>query len=414
MWRLSNYEFFIGFRYLLSRKHNALLSVITVISVIGVALGTTALTVVLSVVSGFEQDFQRKILGNNAPLILFKAAGPIRNAEEVIQKVEQVEGVKAASPFLYSEVLLHGQSGRSAGVVLYGIDPKKIGDVTSLGRDMTDGKLDDLNAKEDHLPGIVVGQALAQNNLYLFPGSTVDVVSPAGELTPFGFGPKVRRFEVRGVFKSGLYEYDAKSSYIALADAQRFFGRVGEVSGVQINVDVLDKAKSVGQRIQAALGSDYYVRHWLELNEDLFKAFKLEKTTFFIVLTMIILVASFNIVGTLTLLVMTKGKEIAILKAMGGTKRSVARIFMTSGTLIGAIGTIIGLALGYLLCILLKNYIRFPLNADVYQVDTLPVRMQPHEFVIVGFCALLISFLATLYPSLRAARLDPAEGLRYE
>ncbi len=408
------YEFLIGFRYLLSRKHNALLSVITVISVAGVALGVTALTVVLSVVSGFEQDFQRKILGNNAPLILFQAAGPVRDYESVIRRVEAVPGVTAASPFLYSEVLLHSNSGRSAGIVLYGIDPDKVGKVTSLQKDLISGSMADLKRRPGELPAIIVGKELAENNLFLIPGTTVDVVSPSGELTPFGFGPKVRRFEVAGVFKSGLYEYDAKSAYISLDDAQRFFDRKGEVSGVQINVQNLQRAKAVGQDIQARLGGQYYVRHWLELNEDLFKAFKLEKTTFFVVLTMIILVASFNIVGTLTLLVMTKGKEISILKAMGATRRSIARIFMVSGTTIGAIGMVVGLFGGYVLCILLKQYIRFPLNADVYQVDTLPVRMMPYEFALVGVSALLISFLATLYPSLRAAHLDPAEGLRYE
>ncbi|MFH1017458.1 MAG: FtsX-like permease family protein [Pseudomonadota bacterium] len=408
------YEFLIGFRYLLSRKHNALLSVITVISIAGVALGVTALTVVLSVVSGFEEDFQRKILGNNSPLILFRSTGPVRQYDSVIREIEKVPGVTAASPFLYSEVLLHTESGRSAGIVLYGIDPDRVGKVTSLQKDLVTGSLADLKARSGRLPGIIVGRELAENNLFLIPGTTVDVVSPSGELTPFGFGPKVRRFEVAGVFKSGLYEYDAKSAYVSIEDAQRFFDRKGEVSGIQINVKDLKRARAVGQEIQNRLGSEYYVRHWLELNEDLFKAFKLEKTTFFVVLTMIILVASFNIVGTLTLLVMTKGKEISILKAMGATRRSIARIFMVSGTTIGAIGMALGLFGGYVLCVLLKQYIRFPLDADVYQVDTLPVRMLPHEFVVVGACALLISFLATWYPSLRAARLDPAEGLRYE
>ncbi|MFH1261878.1 MAG: ABC transporter permease, partial [Pseudomonadota bacterium] len=247
-----------------------------------------------------------------------------------------------------------------------------------------------------------------------FPGAVVDIVSPSGELTPFGFGPKVRRFQVVGVFKSGMYEYDAKSAYISLSDAQRFFGRSGEVSGLQVNVNDIAKARQVARRIQATLGEAYYVRHWMELNEDLFKAFKLEKTTFFVVLTMIILVASFNIVGTLTLLVMTKGKEIAILKAMGAARRSIAWIFMASGTAIGICGMTIGLALGYVSCLLLRNYIRFPLNSDVYQIDTLPVRMRVSEFVYVGVSALAISFLATVYPALRAASLEPSEGLRYE
>ncbi|MFH1264016.1 MAG: ABC transporter permease, partial [Pseudomonadota bacterium] len=207
------YELWIGFRYLLSRKHNALLSVITVISMAGVALGVTALAVVLSVVSGFEEDFQRKILGNNAPLIVFKSTGPLNEVDLLTKKMQKVEGVKAVSPFLYSEVLLHSDSGRSAGVVVYGIDPAKASQVTSIQNDIVSGSLADLNPKPNQLPGIVVGRELAEKNLYLFPGAVVDIVSPSGELTPFGFGPKVRRFQVVGVFKSGMYEYDAKSAY---------------------------------------------------------------------------------------------------------------------------------------------------------------------------------------------------------
>ncbi len=408
------YELFIGFRYLLSRKHNGLLSVISVISILGVAVGVMALTVVLSVVSGFETEFQRKILGNNAPLIVFQMTGPMTDHETVIEKIEAVEGVKAASPFVYSEVLLHADSGRSAGVVIYGIDPVRIEMVTSLSQDMISGSLGGLVTEEGELPGIVVGKELAENNLYLYPGSTVDVVSPTGELTPFGFGPKVRRFEVNGIFKSGLYEYDARSAYVALEDAQRFFGVTGEVGGIQVSVAEVHKARVVGEMLKKVLGENYYVRHWMELNRDLFEAFRLEKTTFFVVLIMIVLVASFNIIGTLTLLVLTKGKEIAILKAMGATRRAIAKIFMVFGSLIGSMGMILGLVGGYLLCRLLKEYIRFPLNADVYQLDTLPVRMQVEEFVLVGVSALVISFFASFYPAMRAARLEPAEGLRYE
>src|SRR5262245_40019087 len=214
-----NYELFIGFRYLMSRKHNAFLSLITVISIVGVALSTAALCVVLSVVSGFESDFQRKILGNNSPLILFKTSGPITEVEKVVKQVESVEGVTAASPFLYSEVLLHGESGRSAGVVLYGIDPHKIGKVTSLAKDMVAGSLSHLRSSKGELPGIILGKELADHNLFAFPGTTLEVMSPAGEVTPFGFGPKIRRFEVVGIFKSGLFEYDSKSVYADLKDA---------------------------------------------------------------------------------------------------------------------------------------------------------------------------------------------------
>jgi lipoprotein-releasing system permease protein len=408
-----NFETFIGLRYLLSKKKHHLLSLITLISIAGVVVGVMALAVVLSVVSGFEQDFQKKILGNNAPLILFKADGPIHETDELMKKIESVEGVTATSPFIYSEVLAQSESGKSAGIVVYGVDPERVKKVTSLSEDMVDGKVEDLQTDQEY-PTMVIGKELAEHGLYTFKGSTIDLVSPFGEMTPFGYGPKVRRFKIAGIFKSGLYEYDSKSAYVRMDQAQKFFGKEGQVAGIQINVANIDQARNIAQHIQEKVGSDYYIRHWLELNEDLFKAFKLEKTTFFIVLTMIILVASFNIIGTLTLLVLTKGREISILKAMGASNSSIARIFMTTGTFIGAVGVFIGLMLGWFLCYLLKAYIKFPLNSDVYQLDTLPVKITPIEFVIVGVSALLISFLATLYPAMKASQLDPSEGLRYE
>ncbi|MCC7459790.1 MAG: FtsX-like permease family protein [Proteobacteria bacterium] len=408
-----NFESFIGLRYLLSKKKHHLLSLITLISIAGVVVGVMALTVVLSVVSGFEQDFQKKILGNNAPLILLKADGAITETQELTQKIESVEGVTATSPFIYAEVLAQSESGKSAGIIVYGIEPDRVQQVTSLGEDMVDGKVEDLN-EDSNLPALIMGKELADHGLYTFKGASVDLISPFGEVTPFGYGPKVRRFKVAGIFKSGLFEYDSKSAYIRMDQAQKFFGKEGQVAGIQISVNNIDAARSIGAHVQEKVGSEYYVRHWLELNQDLFNAFKLEKTVFFVVLTMIILVASFNIIGTLTLLVLTKGKEISILKTMGASNVSIAKIFMTTGTFIGGVGVFFGLVFGYVLCLLLKYKIRFPLNADVYQLDTLPVKMDPWEFVIIGVSALLISFLATLYPALKASRLDPSEGLRYE
>ncbi len=221
------FEPFIGLRYLLSRKKHHLLSLITLISIAGVAVGVMALTVVLSVVSGFEQDFQKKILGNNAPLILFKSDGPIYEYDKVLQTIEGVEKVTAASPFIYAEVLAQSDSGKSAGVFVYGIDPKKIGGVTSLKADMVDGQIETLGVTEDGYPSIVVGKELAEHGLYLFSGATIDLISPYGEMSPFGYGPKVRRFKTTGIFKSGLYEYDSKSAYIDLAQAQKFFAQPG-------------------------------------------------------------------------------------------------------------------------------------------------------------------------------------------
>lgn len=217
-----------------------------------------------------------------------------------------------------------------------------------------------------------------------------------------------------GAFQSGMYEYDTKTAYISLEDAQKFFDRKGESSGIQIQIENLDAARFVAKNIQSKVGSEYYVRHWMELNEDLFNAFKLEKTTFFIVLSMIVLVASFNILGTLTLMVITRSKEIAILRAMGASKYSISKIFMCSGTIIGFVGMVLGLSLGFLCCVLLRDVIHFPLNSNVYQISALPVKMQAKEFVVIGFSALLISFFATLYPAMQAAKMDPSEGIRYE
>lgn len=383
----------------------------------GVVVGVMALCVVISGFSGFQESFREKILGNNAPLILFHFSEDIQDYEKLVDDIESVEGVRGAAPFVYSEVLAQSETGRSAGIVVYGVDPDKIIHVTDLKNDMIDGKVSDLTAETDPqtgFPKMILGKDLAESELLAFRGMTIDLVSPKGDITPFGLGPKVKRFEVGGIFYSGMYEYDSKSAYIHLHEAQKVFGTLGRVKGIQISVDDIDQAQKVASRIQNKIGGDYYIRHWMELNRDLFAAFQTEKKLSFIVLAMIILVASFNIIGTLTLLVMTKGKEIAILKAMGATKWSIQKIFMISGTFIGVIGTAFGLLMGYIACYLLKNHFQFDLNAGVYQMDHLPIIIDPFEFLLIGLCALAICFIATIYPSYRAASIEPTEGLRYE
>lgn len=409
------FEPYIGIRYLLSRKNQRLLSLITWISILGVVVGVMALCVVTSGFSGFQTSFREKILGNNAPLILFHFSDDIENYGKLVEDIEAIEGVKGAAPFVYSEVLAQSETGRSAGIVVYGVDPERIVKVTNLENDMIDGKVEDLNpSDENRFPKMILGKDLADSELFAFKGMTVDLLSPKGDITPFGLGPKVKRFEVSGLFYSGMYEYDSKSAYVHLEDAQKVFGALGKVKGIQISVDDIDRAQEVAKRIKSEVGEDFYLRHWMELNRDLFAAFQTEKKLSFIVLAMIILVASFNIIGTLTLLVMTKGKEIAILKAMGATRWSVQKIFMISGTFIGVIGTLFGLLCGYICCYLLKNHLRFELNAGVYQMDHLPIIIDPIEFSLIGICALAICFLATIYPSYLASSIEPTEGLRYE
>ncbi|MCB0272413.1 MAG: ABC transporter permease [Bdellovibrionales bacterium] len=411
------FEPYIGIRYLLSKKNQKLLSLITWISILGVVVGVMALCVVISGFSGFQESFREKILGNNAPLILFRFSDDIEDYQALVETIESVEGVKAAAPFVYSEVLAQSETGRSAGIVVYGVDPKKIIKVTDLEKDMIDGHVLDLESTNEQplqYPKMILGKDLADSELIAFRGMFVDLVSPKGDVTPFGLGPRVKRFEVGGLFQSGMYEYDSKSAYINLTEAQKFFGKLGKVKGVQISVDDADDAYDVAKSIQAKVGSDYYVRHWMELNQDLFAAFQTEKKLSFIVLAMIILVASFNIIGTLTLLVMTKSKEIAILKAMGATKWSIQKIFMISGTVIGLIGTFFGILSGLIVCYLLKYHFQFKLNAGVYQMDHLPIIIDPIEVLLIGCCALLICFVATIYPAYRAASIEPSEGLRYE
>ena len=409
-----SFEYLVGLRYLSSRKGNFLVSIITIISVVGVALGVTALLVVLSVLSGFESDFRDKIIGNNAHLIVVEAGQRYMNQrDDIIQSIREYPMVKEASPFLFAEVLVQGKSGRSAGVLLNGIDPKSIGDVTSIAEDMIVGDIMNLQSGDD-LPGIIVGAETANHALFLLPGDTVDVISPSGEISPFGLGPKIRRFRVAGIFKSGLYEYDARTAYIDLATAQRFFGLDNKVSGIQVSLNDMRQTVKAASGVQDKLGEDFIVRTWMELNRDLFSAFKLEKTVFFIVLTMIILVAAFNIVGTLILVVTEKSREVAILKALGAGRAAISRIFVSTGFVIGLIGTSLGLVSAYGIIIALRDHFQFPLNPNVYQISQLPVSIRLSDFALVAGAALFITFVSTLYPSIKASKLKPVEGLRYE
>jgi lipoprotein-releasing system permease protein len=416
------YELFIGLRYLRAKRKEAFISLITVISTLGVVIGVMTLNIVLAVMTGFEEDLRDRILGFNPQVIVLSFNGTIKDYSDVMQRVEKIPGVVAAAPFIYGQVMLSAQQNVT-GAVVRGVAPAseqvidiqrhlKQGNLTDLGK-LHDVPLDEGKGGVVELPGLVVGKDVARQ-LGLLIGDPVNVISPIATPTAVGMVPRVKRFVVVGLFDSGMAEYDSSLVYMDLASAQRFFDLDDAVTGIEVRVTDLYDAKRVGGRISAALGFPYRVRDWMDINHNLFSALKLEKTVYFIVLLLIVLVAAFNIVATLIMVVMEKRKDIAILKSMGATRSGVGRIFIFKGMIIGVVGTLVGNTGGYLACWLLKRYQFIELPKDVFYVNTVPVKMYPEYFVAVTAASLLICLLATVYPARQAARLAPVDVIRYE
>ena len=402
------YHFFIAFRYLKSRKRHKGISLNTVISVGGVAVGVMALLVVLSVMSGFHEDLQRKILGVNAHIIVLSYRGAMTDYKEVLEKVSGEKDVVSASPFVLGQVM--SSSGKRAhGVFMRGIDPSLEANTTEIAKYIKDGKLDDLKSK-DSIPGIVIGKELS-SSLGVLRNDIINIISPVGEIGPMGMLPKVKQFRVAAIFEVGMFEYDSNLVLTELSYAQDFFGMGNSVTGIELKIKDVYMAKEVRERVQKTLAFPYYGRDWMQMHKNLFSALKLEKLAMFVILVLIILVASFNIVGTLIMNVIEKSREIAILKAMGATKRHYGHIH-APGIFIGLAGTLIGIAGGYILGYMFNNVIRLP--ADVYYLSHLPIKMKLIDFIAVSLSALTISFLATIYPAWQAAKLNPVEPLRYE
>ena len=425
------YELMIGLRYLRAKRSEAFISLITMISIVGVMIGVMTLNIVLAVMTGFEEDLRDRILGFNPHIVLVSYAGTIANPDEVVQKVRDTPGVAAAAPLVYSQVML--SSGQSvSGVVVRGVPPDLEEAVIDLQAHLTSGSLAglgapfevliegsdkdaDKNGRPDTttLTGVILGQELAKQ-LGLAIGDPVSVVSPLGTPSPVGPIPKVKRFALAGTFDSGMYDYDSGLLYMGLADAQKFFGLGNAITGVEIRVTDLYDAERVARRLEQTLGTPFRARDWMEVNRNLFLAFKLEKVVYFIVLTLIVLVAAFNIVATLIMVVMEKRKDIAILKSMGATERSIARIFMLKGLIIGVVGTLLGVIGGYAGCWVLRRYQFVELPKDVFYVSTLPVRVYGENFAAVALVSVVICLLATIYPARQAAGLAPVEVIRYE
>ncbi|MGE5239854.1 MAG: lipoprotein-releasing ABC transporter permease subunit [Chloroflexota bacterium] len=405
------YQLFIALRYLKSKKRHRGISFTAVISVGGVAVGVMALLVVLSVMSGFHEDLQKKILGANAHAVVLSYKGAVDDYRAVMEKLEGDPEIIGMAPFVLGQVMV--SSGKKAhGVFLRGIElPEELKTTDILGH-LKEGSAADL-ASKDGRPWIVLGRELAAM-LGVMKGETVTVISPVGEIGPLGMLPKVKQFTVAAVFEMGMFEYDMNLALTDMKATQEFFGYGTSVTGVQLRLKDVYRAPSVRERVDKKLGFPYYVRDWMQMNRNLFSALKLEKFAMFVILILIVLVASFNIVSTLMMSVIEKEKEIAILKAIGATNQGIMMVFMLQGLLIGVIGTALGVAGGYVLGNILNTYEIIKLPADVYYLSKLPVKMKAVDFIVVSLSAVIISFLSTLYPSYNAATLNPVEPLRYE
>ena len=407
------FELFIARRYLTARQKQAFISVISLISILGVGLGVASLIVVVGVMHGFSTELRDKILGINAHMVAAVAGGAMHDYRLLMEKAEAVPGVAGATPFVYTEVMLSSARGVK-GVVLRGVDGASAGRVLALPREMIAGSLDDL-AAPGLFPGIIVGRELA-DRLGLSVGDTVNLMSPAGKESAAGFSPKVKTFVLCGMFKSGMYEYDSTLAYVSIPAAQELLGFKRDiVSGLELKAVDVDTVDSLAPAVRTALGGPpVFVRTWIDMNGNLFKALHLEKTAMFVILVMIVVVGSFSIITTLVMLVMEKTRDIAILMSMGATPAAIRTIFMLQGAIIGLVGTALGFALGLAVALALEKYQFIKIPGDVYPMDHLPVKLDWPDLVIIGLTSLTLCFLATLYPARQAAGLKPVEALRHE
>ena len=411
------YELFIGFRYTRAKRRNHFISFISLISMLGIALGVAALIVVLSVMNGFQDELRSRILGVVAHIEITGFDNTLANWQQVAAQSSKLAEVKASAPFVSGEGLV-AYDQAVQGTVVRGILPADEDKVADIGRKMRQGSLAALRPGEW---GVVLGADLARA-LGVQMGDKVTVITPQGQVTPAGMIPRLKQFTVVGIFQIGMYEYDSGLALIAMQDAQKLFRTGDKVSGVRLKIDDLDRAPQVAEQLTKVLKGDYYIRDWTQSHSNFFRAVEMEKHVMFIILLLIVAVAAFNIVSTLVMVVTDKQADIAILRTLGASPLSIMKIFMVQGAVIGVVGTALGLLCGVVLALNISVVVPFIehtfgvqfLSADVYQISELPSKLNSHDVTVIGSVSLLLSWLATIYPSWRASRTNPAEALRYE
>jgi lipoprotein-releasing system permease protein len=386
---------------------------VSLIAILGFILGVMALIIALALMTGFQEDIQAKILGASAHVLIYPTGSRgIKDGDSTMNIVRKDPLVASVSGVIYGKVMVY-TSGGADGIILKGIDPIKEKSVTELTASIDENALKALNDSGQDRDGIILGTDLA-DTLRARKGDLVTLVSPEALLTPLGLMPKFKKLRVVGTFKSGMYEYDQNWALVSMKTAQRLFSLGEAVTLIEARIHNIHRAEEVSTRLQKALGSRFFVDNWMNQNRSLFSAMKLEKIMLFITITLIVLVAAFNVVSTLIMMVLDKNKDIAVLMAMGATTKQIMRIFMIQGVLIGIAGTIIGAILGIVTSFIMDHYKVIQLPLDVYFIPYLPFRLRIEDVAAVTATALVISFLSTLYPAIRASKINPAEALRYE
>ncbi len=407
------FEFFVAMRYLAAKRRQAAISVITAISVMGVMAGVAALVVALAINNGFRTEMEQRLLGASGDITLLRTANDgIKDYDALAERLAKLPGVVAASPGLYEQVLISSES-RAQGVVIKGVDARRELRVGNLLTKLREGSLEGLDQKFSDADPLIIGKELAKA-LGVFTGDTVLVTSPQGYMTPLEVVPKFRHFRIVGVFDSGFYDYDASWAFTNLPAAQRLFDLANVVSVIQLKIENIYQAEEVAVTIRQAAGPGFETSTWMEQNRALFSALRLERLVTVLTIGLIEIVAALNIFITLTMMVMEKHRDIAVLMSMGARQRQVRAIFTLHGLLIGALGTVLGLALGYVLAGVGDYYQLIPLDAQVYGLASVPFRAHPLDGVWIALAAMTISLIATVYPARAAARLNPGEILRYE